>query len=185
MVDINDQTVVSTAPTTDNRTPSFKRWLRHFCYTSSTKRYFKPTDQQAIADAVRQAEQGHIGEIQVVIEGHIPCAMAYHIDTEQRARQLFASLGVWDTEANSGVLLYLNLCERQVEIVTDRGIHNATQPEQWHAICQHIIVQMQQRHYRQAVVQGVLQIGQILQAFYNHQQPDQNNELGNAPIMLN
>ena len=71
------------------------------------------------------AEHGHVGEIQVVIEGCLPSRMAYYVDTHARARQLFAELGVWDTELNSGVLLYLNLCERKVEIVIDRGIKTA------------------------------------------------------------
>ena len=57
-----------------------------------------------------------------MIEGCLPSRSAYYQDTLCRARQLFAELGVWDTEYNSGVLLYLNLCEHKVEIVIDRGI---------------------------------------------------------------
>ena len=57
----------------------------------ASKRYFTREDQNAIAQAVQQAEQGHVGEIQVVIEGHIPCQQAYSQDTCLRARQLLQS----------------------------------------------------------------------------------------------
>src|SRR5690606_39835990 len=90
----------------------------------ATKRFFSKQDQHAIAVAVEEAEHGHIGEIQVVIEGCLPSRSAYYQDTLSRARQLFAELGVWDTEHNSGVLLYLYPCERKVEIVCDRGSNN-------------------------------------------------------------
>ncbi|MCU7226337.1 TPM domain-containing protein, partial [Acinetobacter bohemicus] len=76
-----------------------------------------------------------------------------------RARQLFAELGVWDTEYNSGVLLYLNLCERKVEIVIDRGIRQATTQEIWNEICQSIIQNLAQQQYKHGVIEGVQQIG--------------------------
>ncbi len=59
---------------------------------------------------------------------------AYYQNTRARAEQLFAELGVWDTEFNSGVSLYLNLCERQVEIVIDRGMRQATEAQVWQDI---------------------------------------------------
>jgi uncharacterized membrane protein len=83
--------------------------LKHAFYFSASKRLFSKQDQLEITNAVKQAEHGHIGEIQVVIEGHIPCSQAYYQNTRRRAEQLFAELGVWDTEYNSGILLYLNL----------------------------------------------------------------------------
>ena len=118
MVTKTDTTQIITQPKLDEHVqPSLKRWFKHFLYISSTHRYFNKQDRMQIANAVQQAEKGHVGEIQVVIEGHIPCSQAYHQNTRLRAQQLFAELWVWDTELNSGVLLYLNLCERKVEIV--------------------------------------------------------------------
>ena len=146
--------------------------------------YFNKNDRIQIAKAVQHAEKGHVGEIQVVIEGHIPCSQAYHQNTRLRAQQLFAELGVWDTELNSGVLLYLNLCERKVEIVIDRGLKNATQTETWNKICQNIVVTLTQKEYLRAVTEGVNEIGEILNAFYDCQLLDQQNELVNAPIIL-
>jgi len=73
---------------------------------------------------------------------------------------------VWDTELNSGILLYLNLCERKVEIVIDRGIQLATTQQVWDEVCQSIIAKMAQQQYRQALVDAVTEVGTIFDHFY-------------------
>jgi len=115
----------------------------------------------------------------------MPAREAYYLDTRGRAKQLFAELGVWDTELNSGILLYLNLCERKVEIVIDRGIQQATTQQVWNEVCQSIIEKMAQREYRLALTDGVTQIGTILDQFYANKIEDKADELSNSPIMLN
>ena len=186
MVTTTDTTEIVTQPKIEEiAQPSFKRWLKHFFFMPATKRYFSKQDQYEIAQAVQYAEQGHVGEIQVVIEGHMPAREAYYLDTRGRAKQLFAELGVWDTELNSGILLYVNLCERKVEIVIDRGIQQATTQQVWNEVCQSIIEKMAQREYRLALTDGVTQIGTILDQFYANKIDDKADELGNSPIMLN
>ena len=165
--------------------PSLKRWFKHFFSIASAHRHFSKADRAEIAHAVQQAEQGHVGEIQVVIEGHIPCSQAYHQNTRLRAQQLFAELGVWDTELNSGVLLYLNLCERTVEIVIDRGLKEATHTEIWHNICQEMVRLLAQQQYVPAVLGGVQSIGQVLDQYYVKNTLDDHNELPDEPIVLN
>jgi len=210
MVTITETTEIVTKPKLDEvMQPSFKRWLKHLLHMPASKRFFNQQDQHAIAQAVTEAEQGHVGEIQVVIEGHMPAREAYYLDTRGRAKQLFAELGVWDTEEayyldtrgrakqlfaelgvwdtelNSGILLYLNLCERKVEIVIDRGIQQATTQQVWNEVCKSIIDKMKQQQYRQALVDGVTQIGTILDQFYANKIQDKADELSNSPIMLN
>lgn len=185
MVTKTETTEIVTCPKTQEiQQPSFKRWLKHFFYMPAANRFFNKQDQQAIAQAVTEAEHGHVGEIQVVIEGHIPSNQAYYQNTRARAEQLFAELGVWDTEFNSGVLLYLNICERQVEIVFDRGLRQATNDKIWQDICQNIIAKMQTKDYRNAMTNGVKDIGQLLEAFYAGKTAGRSNELNNAPIIL-
>jgi uncharacterized membrane protein len=185
MVTKTDTTQIITQPKLDEQVqPSLKRWFKHFLYISSMHNYFNKNDRIQIAKAVQHAEKGHVGEIQVVIEGHIPCSQAYHQNTRLRAQQLFAELGVWDTELNSGVLLYLNLCERKVEIVIDRGLKNATQAETWSEICQNIIVTLTQKEYLRAVTGGVNEIGQVLDQYYVKTDLYDENELPNEPIIL-
>ena len=186
MVTTTETTEIVTKPKLDEvMQPSFKRWLKHLLHMPASKRFFNQQDQHAIAQAVTAAEQGHVGEIQVVIEGHMPAREAYYLDTRGRAKQLFAELGVWDTELNRGILLYLNLCERKVEIVIDRGIQQATTQQVWDEVCQGMIEKMAQREYRLALTDGVIQIGTILDHFYANKIEDKADELSNSPIMLN
>ena len=185
MVTTTDTTEIITQPKTQELSqPSLKRWFKHFFYMPATKRFFNQQDQYAIAQAVTEAEHGHIGEIQVVIEGCLPSRLAYYQDTRTRARQLFAELGVWDTEYNSGVLLYLNLCERKVEIVIDRGIRNATTQEIWDGICQNILQKLAHKKYKEGLVDGIFEIGKVLDAYYDRQIQDLDNEISNQPIIL-
>ena len=167
MVTTTETTEIVTKPKLDEVVqPSFKRWLRHLLHMPASKRFFNQQDQHAIAQAVADAEHGHIGEIQVVIEGHMPAREAYYLDTRGRAKQLFAELGVW-------------------EIGIDRGIQQATTQQVWNEVCKSIIDKMKQQQYQQALVDGVTQIGTILDKFYANKIEDKADELSNSPIMLN
>ena len=186
MVTTTDSTKIVTTPNVqEHAQSSFKRWLKHSFYFQHTRRYFKSADLQRIAAAVQQAERGHVGEIQVVIEGHLPCLQAYKQNTRKRAEQLFAELGVWDTEHNSGVLLYVNLCERQVELIFDRGLQQAIQQEVWNLICQDMVQQFGQKNYCEAVIQAIKKIGHILHQYDEINGIADVNERPDAPIIIN
>jgi uncharacterized membrane protein len=49
----------------------------------------------------------------------------------ERAVTVFGKLRVWDTEHNNGVLIYLLLAERAIEIVADRGLTRHVPQAQW------------------------------------------------------
>ncbi|XID75158.1 TPM domain-containing protein [Alkanindiges sp. WGS2144] len=160
-------------------------WFKHACYIPwRTRHYFNAQAREQIHQAVTQAEFGHAGEIQVIIEGHLPLDLALRGDTALRARQLFAQYGVWDTAYNSGVLLYINLCARQVEILADRGIHQFVNDEHWQAICQQVTSLLAHGHYADGVLAGVQQIGATLEQFYDQKVQDLGNELGDGAVFL-
>jgi len=99
-------------------------------------RWFPDDAMARIRDAIAEGERTHAGEICFAVESrYAPWAVFSGLTTRERASQLFGSLGVWDTQDNSGVLLYLQLAERRVEIVADRGIAARVPPEQWEALC--------------------------------------------------
>lgn len=171
--------------TDDSKQLDFSRWFRNFIYLPwQTRRCFNAEVQQQISNTVARAEQNHAGEIQVIIEGHLPLDMALRTNTRTRAKQLFAEYGVWDTAYNSGVLLYINLCERKVEIVADRGINHFVTSENWDTICSNITAQLKQKHYCAGVISGIEQIGEVLNQFYANKIKDLGNELSNQAIFL-
>lgn len=172
-------------PESEEHRADFSRWLRQCFYMPwFTHRKFDNAARKAIEDAVTTAETGHVGEIRVVIEAHLPLNTALYQSTIGRARDLFAQLGVWDTEQNSGVLLYINLCEHRVEIVADRGIHSKIEPMRWQSICQQVTAKLADNAHQHGVVLGVELIGATLSEFYKILDDHKDNELSNAPIFL-
>lgn len=182
MVTVTKQQVSANSTRSTSR---LKRWWRHALYMPwLTERYFKPASLSQIEQAVKSAELGHVGEIVVIIEGSLPLKLAYYLDTRQRALDLFSQYQVWDTEYNSGMLLYVNICEHQVELLADRGIHQFVTPEHWQTICEQVTSQFLQEHYVEGVLTGVQLIGQTLQAFYTARLQEQGNERSNRPILI-
>ncbi len=172
-------------PHREVRRADFRRWFRQCFYMPwLTNRKFDTSAHQAIEAAVATAEAGHAGEIRVVIEAHLPLNTALYQTTVGRARQLFTSLGVWDTAQNSGVLFYVNLCEHRVEIVADRGINAKIEPMRWQSICQQVTAKMSEDEHQQAVVLGVELIGATLNEFYMILDTNADNELSNTTVFL-
>jgi uncharacterized membrane protein len=185
MVNHSSKSLIQSHPEREEHRADFGRWLRQCFYMPwFTNRKFDAAARKAIEDAVTTAESGHVGEIRVVIEAHLPLNTALYQSTIGRARDLFARLGVWDTAENSGVLLYVNLCEHRVEIVADRGIHGKIDSMRWQSICQQVTAKLADNAHQHGVVLGVELIGETLNEFYKILDDHKDNELSNAPIFL-
>lgn len=134
------------------------RVVRHFL-TSRAKvdRTFDAETRSAIEEAIAASERTHRGEVRFVVESRldVPALVAGETPRE-RALDVFANLGVWDTEENSGILVYVLLADRRVEIVADRGYREGVTEEQWRAICQQMESAFRSEAYREGAVKGVL-----------------------------
>lgn len=81
---------------------------------------------------VRASEHQHSGEIRLCVEAGLPLSYLWHDrSARERAVTMFGKLGVWDTEANNGVLIYLLLAEQRIEIVADRGVARLVPQQHW------------------------------------------------------
>lgn len=118
------------------------RVLRHLLTTHwSALRRFPPAVITSIEEAVSEAEAAHAGQIRFVVESALDLPHLWHgVSARQRALQVFAQLGIWDTAANNGVLMYLLLADRVVEIVADRGIATQVAQSEWESICRQMEV---------------------------------------------
>ncbi len=74
--------------------------------------------QDAVVAAIREAEGKTSGEIRVFVEPH--CSYMNALD---RATELFAQLGMEQTEARNAVIVYVALADKQFAIYGDEGIH--------------------------------------------------------------
>ena len=139
----------------------------------------------AIQDAIARCEQRHPGEIRFAVEGALsPLALWRGQTPRERAEQVFSELRVWDTAHNNGVLIYVLLAERDVEIVADRGVGNARVPvAEWRACCETIEAQFRTGAFRDGAIDGIEAVAAVL-VRYPPTQIDAGNELPDAPVLL-
>src|SRR5690606_3104073 len=120
-----------------------RRIFRHLVTTHYSARHrFSPPVLEAIERTIRDAESRHVGEIRFVVESALDLPELWReLTPRQRAVQLFSLLGVWDTAQNNGVLVYVLLADRDVEILADRGIAERVPQSDWEEICHEMELQ--------------------------------------------
>lgn len=148
-------------------TKSIARLMRQMLFVPSLHNRWLTTDvKQTLATTITQAETGHLGEIYLIIENHLPIATAYHQDCRERALYLFATHKVWDTEYNTGVLVYVNLCEHDLEIIADRGIDQKAHQAHWQNLCEQTLAHFKSGQMQLGIDHLIRKIGEILQTYY-------------------
>jgi uncharacterized membrane protein len=116
------------------------RALRHLWLDRNDTRRAIPDDLvERLARRVAASEQRHSGEVRIYVEAGLPLVDAWRgSSARERAIALFGELGVWDTEQNNGVLIYLLLAEHAIEVVADRGINRHVDHARWDEVVQHM-----------------------------------------------
>src|SRR6478735_11268787 len=133
------------------------RLLRHVITDHlSVKRAF-PADALAhIERAIAAGERTHRGQVCFAVEGSLPpLRVLRKLSPRERALEVFGLLRVWDTEENAGVLVYLLLADRDVEIVADRGIDRRVAPDAWKAICTRVETMFGDGRYAEGAAQAL------------------------------
>ena len=161
------------------------RIARHLLTThGQVTRAFPRSALNAIEKSIKASETAHAGEIRFVVEGALDGMPLFKGQSpRERAIELFAQLRVWDTEYNNGLLIYLLLADRAVEIVADRGIHAKVGAEEWSKVCHQMETAFKQSNYEGGVVSGVQAVTQHL---VKHFPADGHgrNELPDKPVVL-
>ena len=159
------------------------RWIRHlFLDDAALARAFPGAALDAIGRAVAEQEKRHRGELRVAIEGGLPLpALVAGRTAHERALQLFRDHRVWDTEDNAGVLVYLLLADRRVEIVADRGIDARVGATAWETICGAMQREFAAGRYESGMQSGLASISDLLAAHFPARERNP-NELPDAPL---
>ena len=142
----------------------FARLLRHATASHwRTRMLFPAATLDAIEQAVSRAERAHGGEIRFVIETALtPQHILNQVAARSRALEIFGHLRVWDTEANNGVLIYVQLADRNVEIVADRGIAARVSAAEWEAVCKLMEEHFRAGRFQAGSIAGVEAVGNLL-----------------------
>lgn len=165
--------------------PSLARWWRQAIFIPILhSRWLTKDVTERLTEQVTKAEMGHRGEVFLVIENHLPINIAYHVGSRERAIDLFSTYRVWDTEENTGVLVYVNVCEHSLEIVADRGINSHVSHTVWRAMCDKALAGMSKGKMEQSLTDLLDEIGQLLRQHYYLEHDPQGNELLDTVVFL-
>jgi hypothetical protein len=161
----------------------FSRALKHLATPHwLAARAFPPRVLRKIGEAIAASERHHDGELRFAIEGPLPLH-SLPGTSRQRAEALFAQLHVWDTEHNSGVLIYVQLADRRIEIVADRGIAAKVEQAEWDAVCRSMERAFRERLFLEGSLQAVEAVTRI-QARQFPPRGRNRNELPDKPVVL-
>ena len=161
------------------------RILKHLCTTGlHLRRRFPQATLDAIEQEIAKSEALHNGELRFAIETALDLPpLLQGLRSRQRAQDLFSLLRVWDTEMNSGVLIYLLLVDHKVEIVADRGIAAKVEQAEWEAVCREMERAFRDGDFKGGAIVGVQRISALVA---QHFPPGARNpnELSNKPFIF-
>lgn len=161
------------------------RLLQHLTTTTvKGRRVFPTATLDAIKATIAHGEQMHRAEIRLIIEPALPWkAVLNNTQTRTRAIDLFTEHRIWDTEENCGLLLYINLADRRVEVVVDRGVGKLIPADEWRAICCKLTEKFKQGNFHHSVIDALVQVNRLLEQRYPNI-GNGPNQLSDSPILL-
>ena len=161
------------------------RIAKHLCMMDwQVRQAFPPVTLTAIENAIQKSEAAHAGELRFVVEGALDGRPLYNEQpVRERALDIFSQLRMWDTDERNGVLIYLLLADRAVEIVADRGVHARAGAPAWAGICQAMEAAFRKGEYEPGALAGIAAITALLGEHYPAQGP-RRNELSNQVVLL-
>jgi uncharacterized membrane protein len=148
------------------------------------RRIFRRPVLAAIEQAIKASEATHSGQIRFVVEGALDGAPLFRNQpARQRALDIFSQLRIWDTAHNNGVLIYLLLADRQVEIIADRGIDGRVGAAGWQEICAGMEAEFSGGNFESGVIKGIEAVSRQLARYFPADGAGR-NELPDTPVVI-
>ena len=170
-----------------------KTIARHVWLDAADAERAIPPDMLArLARRVTASEARHTGEVRIYVEAALPMSYLWRLGKDQsmkalirqRAVMLFGKLRVWDTHHNNGVLIYLLLAERAIEIVADRGLSAQVPDAEWQEVVARMRNNFSQGRFEDGLTQALEEVsGQLVRFFPEGHSPTQRNELPDEPTL--
>jgi len=162
-----------------------KRIAKHLLeHRWRVRKVFPPRVLTAIERAVKASEATHAGQIRFVVEGALDGApLLRNQSARHRALDVFSHLRIWDTAHNNGVLIYLLLADRDVEILADRGIDALVGAAGWQKICAAMEADFSKGNFEIGVLNGIEAVSRHLRKHFPKHGAGA-NELPDAPVVM-
>ncbi|EJO71352.1 TPM domain-containing protein [Leptospira kirschneri] len=148
------------------------------------KKYFSTEDLEKIESEVSKSEVLHKGEIKVILELNLPVSRIIQgLTAKQRAEELFSQKRIWDTEENTGILIYIQLIDRKIELLADRGIYKKIGQNTLDEICKEMQNGFRSEHYLKSILFAIEEFSSLLQKYFPSGKQN-SNELPDKPEVI-
>lgn len=164
------------------------RLVRHR-WMDDSKRAIDPAMLDRLQRQVSASEMQHSGEIRICVEAGLPNSYllrpgTMRVITHQRALSQFGKLRVWDTEYNNGVLIYLLLAERTIELVADRGLNSRVPHQAWLEMVQRLAAALNEGRFEDGLTLAIAEVTGVLKMHFPIVAgQDRPNALPDQPIL--
>ena len=151
------------------------RWARHLWLdVGDVHRVVPDAMAERLARRVSASEGRHTGEVRLCVEASLPAGevwlagstQALPLRIRERALGWFGRLGIWDTAHNNGVLIYLLLAERAIEIVADRALTERVTPAEWQAMVTRLSASLRAGQVEDGLTQALEEVSAVLVAHF-------------------
>ena len=165
-------------------------WSRAFRHLAATHRgaHRLASEETMVRfqQAIAEGEATHRGEVRLIVESALPLRKIRRgMSTRQRALDLFGTFRVWDTEENNGVLLYINVADRKLEIIADRAASRRIGDPHWQTVCALAQSAFKKGEFEHGLVQALESIhGALAVAFPAQEGATRKNELPDSPTVI-
>lgn len=170
-----------------------RAWRHRWTPEDASRRAVPDGLAERLRSRVAASEARHSGELVCCVEGALPVRDLLRVGREasldevvrERALAWFGRLRVWDTEHNNGVLIYLLLAERRLEIVADRGLSRRVDEAQWQALAQRLGGHLAQGEVEAGLTQALDEVSAWLERHFALDAGASNpNELPDAVVRV-
>jgi len=144
-------------------------------------RFFSDDDFLRISRIIKETEKITSGEIKVSIKDKTNFRDR-NKGIHKRAEEEFYKLGMDKTRDKTGILLFLQLNERQFYILADEGINSKVKPDTWNKVKDEIQDEFMHGRFSEGIIKGVEKVGRILSEHFPIKSDD-TNELSNKVII--
>ncbi len=142
------------------------------------EKFLTKKEMAQITAAVGEAEKTTTGEIRVVVAKNSRKFKTVY----DHAVAAFHQYGLANTKDKTGVLIFLSIKERKIQILADTGINEKVQQTVWDFMVQQLSTNIREGNTCNAICEVVDHVGELLTLHFPMQSND-TNELPNDVIV--
>ena len=134
--------------------------------------FFTEQESEFIVNAIGKIESSTAGELRLHIEDRCEEAPVH------RAIEVFNKLGMYKTDHQTGILIYVATEDHKLAIIGDKGIHSILGDAYWNQIMTEMRQLITNESIYAGVIYGVQAVGEKLIEHFPEKRPP-HNELSN------